>query len=85
MTLAICYYLAYQGILAHVIAYHEQHHLFLFSKSDLLHQLHTAGLLGCLTDFFIQFFYYPALGSLLLALLLTACYFLTRYLLFRLT
>ena len=85
MTLAICYFLAYQGILSHVIAYHEQHHLFLFSKAYFLHQLQTVGLIGYLTDFLIQFFYYPGLGSLLLTCLLVACYALTRYLLHRLS
>lgn len=84
LALAVCYYLAYEGILSHVITYHEQHHLFLFSKSYLLLQFQTVGPVGCLTDFLIQFFYYPALGSALLALLLASSYFLTRYLLFRL-
>lgn len=85
IVLALCYFLAYQGILSHVIAYHEQHHLFLFSEAYLLHQLQTVGVLGYLSDFLIQFFYHPVLGSALLALLLAACYFLTRYLLRRLT
>ena len=83
--LAVSYFLSYQGILSHVIAYHEQHHLFLYSEAYLTHQLETEGLLRYLTDFLIQFFYYPTAGSALLALLLTASYFLTRRLVFLFT
>ena len=49
--LFIIYFLCYQGVLSHVIYYHEQHHLFLFSKEYFLKQIHTEGLLGYLTDF----------------------------------
>ncbi|UVO87311.1 DUF6057 family protein [Bacteroides fragilis] len=61
--LFIIYFLCYQGVLSHVIYYHEQHHLFLFSKEYFLKQIHTEGLLSYLTDFIIQFFYMPALGK----------------------
>ena len=57
--LFIIYFLCYQGVLSHVIYYHEQHHLFLFSKEYFLKQIHTEGLLSYLTDFIIQFFYMP--------------------------
>lgn len=29
-ALFILYYICYQGVLSHVLYYHEQHHLFLF-------------------------------------------------------
>jgi len=37
-ALFILYYICYQGVLSHVLYYHEQHHLFLFSKSFLIPQ-----------------------------------------------
>lgn len=77
--LFIIYFLCYQGVLSHVIYYHEQHHLFLFSKEYFLKQIHTEGLLGYLTDFIIQFFYMPALGSAILAGILAGIYLLTHY------
>lgn len=75
----IIYFLCYQGVLSHVIYYHEQHHLFLFSKEYFLKQIHTEGLLSYLTDFIIQFFYMPALGSAILAGILAGIYLLTHY------
>ena len=84
-VLTVCYYLSYEGILSHVIAYHEQHHLFLYSTDYFLHQWQQEGLLRYLTDFLIQFFYYPAIGSALLALMAGSGYGLTRFLLFRLS
>ena len=77
--LFIIYFLCYQGVLSHVIYYHEQHHLFLFSKEYFLKQIHTEGLLSYLTDFIIQFFYMPALGSAILAGILAGIYLLTHY------
>lgn len=73
------YFLCYRGVLSHVIYYHEQHHLFLFSKEYFLTQLHTAGWLSYLTDFIIQFFYIPTIGSTLLAAILASIYLLTYY------
>lgn len=85
IALFICYFLAYQGQLAHIIAYHEQHHLFLFSKAYFLQQMQEGGLLAYITDFIIQFFYYPLLGSALLALLLVSIYLLTSYIIRKLS
>lgn len=75
--LFLIYFLCYNGVLSHVIYYHEQHHLFLFSKEYFLKQLHTEGWLSYLTDFLIQFFHIPAVGSALLAAMLAAIYLLT--------
>lgn len=77
--LFIVYTISYEDTLSHVIYYHEQHHLFLFTKGYFIHQLHFEGLMNYLTNFLIQFFYYPLLGSCLLAALLTSVYLLTRY------
>ncbi len=74
--LFILYYICYQGVLSHVLYYNEQHHLFLFSKSYFQQCIRSEGWLEYVTDFMIQFFYYPALGSALLALLLASVYLL---------
>ena len=57
LLLFITYFLCYQGVLSHVIYYHEQHHLFLFSKEYFFKQIHTEGLIAYLNDFVVQFFY----------------------------
>lgn len=79
LLLFLIYFLCYRGVLSHIIYYHEQHHLFLFSKEYFLNQLHSAGWLSYLTDFIIQFFYYPVVGSALLATILAGIYQLTYY------
>lgn len=79
IALFLCYFLAYSGQLSHIIAYHEQHHLFLFSKAYFLQRTQEGGLLYYATDFIIQFFYYPLLGSALLALLIASVYLLANY------
>ena len=76
-ALALFYYLAYSGNLSHIIAYHEQHHLFLFTEAYFEQQVQSEGFFSYLTDFIIQFFYYPALGSTLLSLLLASVYLMT--------
>lgn len=71
-VLFLIYFISYRGVLSHVISYHEQHHLFLFSRFYFQQQLQSEGLLSYLTDFVIQFFYYPVVGSAIMAFLLTA-------------
>lgn len=75
--LFIVCYITNNGVLSHVTFYHEQHHLFLFSKTYFHHTVHSEGLLSYLTDFIIQFFYYPSLGSLILAFLVSTPYIMT--------
>lgn len=72
-------FLCYQGVLSYIPFYHEQHTLFLFSRAYFLQQLHSEGILSYLTSFLIQFFYIPALGSVLLAILLCTISLLIRY------
>ena len=76
-ALALFYYWAYSGNLSHIIAFHEQHHLFLFTEAYFEQQIKSEGFFSYLTDFIIQFFYYPILGSALLALLLASVYLIT--------
>lgn len=75
-VLLLLYFLCYQGALSHVIFYHEQHHLFLFSKLYFQQSIHSEGWLNYLTDFVIQFFYFPILGSAILAFILASVYLL---------
>ena len=72
-------FILYMGVLPHIPYYHEQHHLFLFSKAYFYNTLHSEGFLEYITNFIIQFFYYPWLGSLLLALMLASVFGLTTY------
>ncbi len=80
IILCAVYYSAYRGALSHIIFYQEQHHLFLFSKEYFYEQWHTEGILRYLTDFVIQFFYHPAVGSALLSFLIASVYPLTYHL-----
>lgn len=77
--LTAVFFIAYQGVLSHVPYYHEQHHLFLFSKTYFTNTVHSDGLLKYITYFVVQFFYYPWLGSLILSLLLASVYALIAY------
>lgn len=78
VILSLCYYGAYRGNLSHIISYHEQHHLFLYTHAYFEQQVQSEGFFSYLTDFLIQFFYYPVLGSALLAILIASVYGLTR-------
>lgn len=77
-ALTLCYYLLYTDTLSYVIAYHEQHHLFLFSEAYFEQTFHSEGIWRYLTDFIIQFFHHSAWGSFLLALLLSTIYLLCQ-------
>uniref|UniRef100_A0AB33JA35 DUF6057 family protein n=1 Tax=Prevotella sp. GTC17260 TaxID=3236796 RepID=A0AB33JA35_9BACT len=74
LILLIIFYYVYQGTLADVLCYHEQHHLFLYTADYFNHAISKTGFVSYLTDFVIQFFYYPWLGALVMALILTAIY-----------
>lgn len=75
--LFLVYFTVYRGALSHVITYHEQHHLFLFSASYWRQVFASGGWLEYVTNFVIQFFYYPVAGSAILAFMLASVYFLT--------
>ena len=79
LLLFITYFLCYQGVLSHVIYYHEQHHLFLFSKEYFFKQIHTEGLIAYLNDFVVQFFYIPIYGFSILSWILAGIYLLTHF------
>lgn len=55
-ALFILYYICYQGVLSHVLYYHEQHHLFLFSKSYFLQCVQSEGWLNYITNFIYSIF-----------------------------
>lgn len=69
----------FMDVLSHIPLYHEQHHLFLFSKEYLAKYLDTGDLLTYLTNFCIQFFYIPYAGSIFFALLLSLPYLLNVF------
>lgn len=74
IILFLVYAISYLGVLRHVIYYHGQHHLFLFSSAYFRECMNHGGWLRYLTDFVVQFFYYPWLGGVLLAFLLVLVY-----------
>lgn len=76
VVLFLVYFYVYQGALSHVVWYHEQHHLFLFSSAYLRESVLSEGWVSYLTDFIIQFFYYPVLGSAIMAFMLASVYLL---------
>lgn len=79
ILLFFIYTALYGDVLSHLIFYHEQHHLFLFSSPYFQQQIETAGWMSYLTDFIIQFFYYPWLGCILLSGILASIYGLLSY------
>lgn len=76
--LFLCFFTAYMGNLSHIIVYHEQHHLFLYTQAYFEQQVRSEGFFSYLTAFIIQFFYYPWLGSALLAFLPASVYSMVR-------
>ncbi len=66
-------------LLEHVMYYHEQHRLFLFSRAYVAERFHQYGFLETGADFLMQFFYYPWLGSAVMATVLTGCYLLCNF------
>ncbi len=74
VVLFLVYTGCYLGILSHVIYYHGQHHLFLYSSAYFRDCMNNGGWLRYITDFVVQFFYSPGMGGVLLAFLLTLVY-----------
>lgn len=85
LLLFIIYFLCFQGVLSHILYYHEQHELFLYSKEYFFQHIGSKGWLSYLTSFIIQFFYKPTSGSALLAGMLAGIYLLTKYNIQRIT
>lgn len=77
ICLFLIFFLLLEEPMSHIPYYHEQHHLFLFSRAYLESHLSYPGQLSdYLTDFCIQFFYLPHTGKLLFAFLLSLPYLL---------
>ncbi len=71
----------FSGPLSYILYYQEQHHLFLFSNANLSkHLIVQGGLLSYMTDFIIQFFYFPLPGSILFASLISLIYLINSFL-----
>lgn len=76
----------FRDSLLHVIFFHEQHHLFLFSSEYFHNHLTDADTrLGYMADFLIQFFYYPWMGIVLFSLFLSGLYLFNRAVTIRMT
>ena len=73
----VCF-IIFQTVLSHVVTYHEEHHLFLYSMEYLRHTWHWAGAATVAAAFLVQFFYYPWLGSLLLATWLSGLFLISH-------
>lgn len=64
----------YAVMLRHVLIYGEQHSFFVFSSDFLKTEYYFEGFRELLTDFLLQFSYYPALGAGVIALCLAVIY-----------
>lgn len=76
-VLFLLYFFSYRGVLSHVIFYHEQHHLFLYSQEYFHQCIQAEGWLCYLANFVIQFFYMPALGCAILAFMIASVHLLS--------
>lgn len=86
ILLFLLFFLLLEGPMFYIPYYHEQHHLFLFTRTYLENHLsHPGQLLDYLTDFCIQFFYLPHIGKSVFALLLSLPYLLNTLICQRLT
>lgn len=62
---------------SYVITFHEQHHLFLFSKDYIAQAQHNNGYWWPWMEFIVQFGYYPWLGALVWSLMFVGVYLMT--------
>lgn len=85
LVMAVTFMVLYLTEFRHVIVYHEQHHLFVFTRDYLSNTIHEKGLMWTLLEFVVQFGYYPWLGAAVWTLLLVAVYGMTGVILRRLT
>lgn len=69
----------------HVVIFHEQHHLFIFSADYLKDTLHEKGPVWVAMEFIVQFGYWPWLGALVWSAILVGIYLMTQSIIRRLT
>lgn len=62
--MAVVFFAAYMSVYEYVIYFHEQHHLFRFTADYWAETVHQHGLWWILTEFVVQFGYYPWLAAL---------------------
>ncbi len=80
-ALLVFFFFTYQGALSHIIFYHEQHVLFLWTQAYFEKIMASEGFIQYLTNFVVQFFYVPWLGSLIVSLLLSLIFLFSLYIL----
>lgn len=85
IVMAITFLTLYIAVYRHVIIFHEQHHLFLFSADYTAQTLHDRGLWWWLAEFVVQFGYIPWLGACVWTVLLMGTYCMVRGIIRRLT
>lgn len=81
----VCSLLALATYYEYVVYFHEQHHLFRFSWDYCTYTVHEKGIWYLLAEFVAQFGYYPFLGAIAWAAVITAIYALCRNAFRRLT
>lgn len=85
IIMALTFMTLYLTTFRHVLIFHEQHHLFVFTSDYASFTIHHEGLMSYLTDFVVQFAYWPWLGAAVWTLLLVAVYLMTQSIIRRLT
>jgi hypothetical protein len=83
MLVAFC--VAYLVWFPHMLYFHEQHHLFLFSMEYVKHMAHYKSIWWVIAEFIAQFNYIPWLGALIISALFSATYLLTADVIKRVT
>lgn len=78
ILLGLCIFLFWYCGYPQAICYQEQNQLFLWTADYFLHDLSVAGgLADYISEFLVQFYFYPIIGALILACLFMAFYVLT--------
>lgn len=78
LTMLATFLVSYLVNYKHVIIFHEQHHLFLFDWGYVREAVHQYGFWWPITEFFVQFGYWPWLGAAVWSLVFVAVYLMTQ-------
>lgn len=85
VVMAITFMALYLTKFSHVITFHEQHHLFVFTSDYFSNSAHEYGLLRPLTEFVVQFGFYPWLGAIIWTAIIVGVYLMVQSIVRRLT
>ena len=85
LVLAVAVFMAYMTAYEYVIYFHEQHYLFRFTTAYWNHAVNQRGIWWPLTEFIVQFGYWPWLGALLWTGMIVGVYAMTGSIIRRLT